>query len=109
MTKYDALFIRAIKSRSPDRRLKRLYSKFYFSEYSDYHFTNILSRIVDEYKIMKTKDWIDALNPDNAWKYGTASTDSYYVRCVAVMCSYVRLTRVSDIPNYPIPASWRNK
>lgn len=109
MNKYDALFVRAIKSKSPEFRLKRLYQKFYCADYTDYHVVGILSRIVDEYDIMQTKDWIDGLNPDNAWKYGCEATDSHYSRCVSVMSSFIRLTRVDKFDNFPLTAYWRNK
>lgn len=109
MNKYDALFIRAIKSHSPEFRLRRLYCKVYYHVVSDHHLTQVLSKIVDDYKLMSHKDYIDGLNPANKWMYGIPEHATYYQQCVAVFSSCIRLARVDTFDDYPVPAKWRNK
>jgi hypothetical protein len=109
MDKYDALFVRALKSKSPKFRVKRLYQKIYYHVYSDIDVCKVLSKVVQEYDLMSTKDWIDGMNPANGWMYGISEEASYYRRCVEVMTSFIRLTPVSSFDNYPMPAVWRNK
>jgi len=109
MNKYDALFVRAIKSKSPEFRLVRLYKRFYRADYTAYHMAGILARIVEEYDMMSSRDWIDGLNPDSHWKYGFDSTTSYHEKCVQIMSSFIRLTRIDKFDNFPLTAYWRNK
>lgn len=109
MNKYDALFVRALKSKSPEFRLAKLYSKIYYHQFSDYHITQVLSKIVKDYDLMQTKDWIEGLNPANSWMYGIPEDATYYQRCVGVMSSFIRLTPITKFQDYPTPAVWRNK
>lgn len=109
MNKYDALFVRALKSKSPEFLVKRLYQKIYYHVFSDLHLCQVFSKIVQEHGLMSTKDWIDGLNPNNGWMYGISEDATYYQRCVGVMTSFIRLTPVSSFDNYPVPAVWRNK
>lgn len=108
MDKITALFIRAIKSgESADFRVKRLYQKFYFHTESSKDLAQIISSIVFKYNIMQHRDYIDALNPDNAWKYGIVGEDNYYEKLIKVFKSYIRLTAVSDLPGYPVPSKFK--
>ena len=109
MDKYQALFVRAIKSKSPDFRVNRLYSKIYCAEVADIHLCKIISKIVEDNNLMSAKDWIDGLNPNNGWKYGIKSDASYWERCNKLMYSVIRLTEVSKFDNLPIPAVWRKQ
>lgn len=108
MNKYDALFVRALKSNSPDFRIRRLYSKLYHHDFSDHHLAQVLSKIVKDYNLMSVKDWIEGLNPVNGWKYGIADDAPYYERCVRLMTSCIRLTCVDVFDNYPYPAKFRS-
>lgn len=109
MDKYDALFVRALKSKSPNFRIKRLYCKIYYRVYSDLHLCEVLRGIIQKYNLMTTKDWIDGLNPNNGWMYGITEDASYYQRCIGVMSSFIRLSPTNSFDGYPVPAVWRNK
>jgi hypothetical protein len=109
MDKYQALFVRAIKSKSPDFRVKRLYSRFYCSQVAEIHICRVVSKIVEHNNLMSTKDWIDGLNPINGWMYGIDENTSYYERCNKLMYSFIRLTEISKFDKFPLPAFWRNK
>lgn len=108
MNKYDALFVRALKSNSPEFRIRRLYCKTYYHVYSESAVVDVLCRIVKQYNLMTATNWIDGLNPVNGWQYGLDLNATYYQRCIALMSSYIRLTEVSRFDNYPIPARFRN-
>lgn len=108
MNKHDALFIRALKSRSPDFRIRRLYSKIYYPVFSEFHLTQVLSKIIRDYNLMSVDDWIDGLNPYNGWMYGIAEDATYYQRCVGVMSSFIRLSSVKSFGDFPLPAKFRN-
>jgi len=109
MNKYDALFVRAVKSNSPEFRVKRLYERFYYHVYSAVHLVGILNRIVENHGLMSSVNWIDGLNPTNGWKYGIDENTSYHERCIAVMSSYIRLSRIDSFDNYPLPAKFKDK
>lgn len=107
MNRTQILFIRAVKSNEPERRLRRLYKMFYYGEYDSRHAASILKDIVVENDVMSVTDWIDGLNPDNDWKYGIESGQNYYEKCVRLMSSHIRLTVVSKFKNFIKPAKFR--
>lgn len=107
MNRTQILFIRAVKSNEPERRLRRLYKMFYCGDYLSSHMASILKDIVVENDVMSVTDWIDGLNPDNDWKYGIESSQNYYEKCVLLMSSHIRLTAVSQFKNFIKPAKFR--
>lgn len=107
MKTIHALFIRALKSKSSEFRFKRVYKRYYCSDFNYRHGVSILLEIVGIYKIMDTVDWVDGLNPENSWKYGVGSANDYYELCFRVMSSHIRLTSVSSLPGYPTPRKFK--
>lgn len=105
-----ALFVRAAKSSNPDFRIKRLYEKRYYHIMDYVHVCVILLEIVEKYKLMTARDWIDGLNPDNGWKYGISKHEElpYHDRCVKLMISKIQMTPVKRFEGYPTPAKFRN-
>jgi hypothetical protein len=110
MDKVEALFVRAIKSSSPEFRMKRLYARFYCGNYKDYALSGILLRIVDNYGLMRPYDFVDALNPENSWKYDEGKGDiSYHEKLINIFSSYIYCTPISKFEGYPRSAAYRNK
>lgn len=107
MNKDTALFIRAIKCKSTDYRFKRLYSKFYGRGFEWCYGVMILKSIADKYSLMSSSDWIDGLNPDNAWKYGIEDNTNFHKLCFEVLASKIRLTAVKHFEGYPVPRRFR--
>lgn len=110
MNKYQALLIRACKSNNAQYRIKRLYKMIYFGgKYDASHVASILSRIVEEYNLTNLQNLIHEMNPNQGWKYGADDNTSYEERAILLLSSIIRLTEVSQLPDYPIPAKFRNK
>lgn len=109
MDKTQALIIRACKSHNPERRLKRIYESVYYNDYDSRHMLAILLEIVEKHGLIKTKDLVDALNPTNAWKYGGSEDLGYSENVCKVLVSTIRLTEISKLPAYPVPAKFRSK
>lgn len=108
MDKVTALFIRAIKSgESADFRVKRVYQRFYYHTESSKDLAQIISNIVSKYNIMQHKDYIDSFNPDNAWKFGINAEHDYHTKCLKIFKSFIRLTKISDLQGFPVPAKYR--
>ncbi len=98
MNKYDMLFVRACKSRSPLTRVRSVYHRFYTrtaGKHENFNIARILASICDKYNPMSTGDLISALNPDNNWRYGILDEDSHWTAALKIMISHLRLSEVS--------------
>lgn len=110
MDNLQALFIRACKSNNTEKRLKRLYKMFYYGEFDYSHCMYVLTKIVQEYNLIKLDRFVlEYANPDKAWQYGSSAEEAYSVRMTKALASIIRLTEVNKFPDYPIPAKFRDK
>lgn len=104
LSKTEMLFIRACKSRNPQKRLKSVYRRFYLAdvEHSDVYILGILAEIVDQYIPMTLTEALSRMNPEDiyTWK---AENDNYTSRCLASVTSYIRLTGASKFPGLARP------
>jgi len=108
VNKIDLLFIRACKSFDDDKQIRKVYNRFYCSEFDYKHLAIILTHIVTEHSLTTPFKMIEGLDPRNAWKYG-ASDCTYYEQVCKFLMSEIRLTAVSKFPYYPIPAKLRKR
>lgn len=108
MDKYDLLFIRAVKSGSNEFRTKRLYKKFYCSEFKTFHLAQILTNIVERNNMSSPREMVDAFNPDNAWMYEQFG-NTYHDKVVSIMMQFIWKTPTSKIAGYIRPACFRNR
>jgi hypothetical protein len=107
MDKVEALIIRACKSLSQERRLKRIYKSVYYGQFDPKHMLVILIEIAEKYQLIRLRKLVEELNPNNAWKYGGKESNSYEEKACKCLISVIRLTEVSRLPDYPIPAKFR--
>jgi len=110
MDKTEILFVRACKSRQPLRRVDRVYKSYYYNnnngEVDTLHIISVLLRIVEKYNLMSLRTLAADMNPNQAWKFVDEGS-SYNEQLKAVLISTIRLTNVSDLPGYPLPARYR--
>ena len=109
MNKIQALIIRACKSNSTEYRLKRIYESVYYGQYDPKHMLVILLEIVEKYELIRLRNLVRELNPENAWKFGASVEDSYEQRACKVLISVIRLTEVSKFEGYPKPCKFKEK
>ena len=107
MDKIRALIIRACKSNNSERRLKRIYQSVWYGEYSHRHMLDILSSIVEDYSLIRLSKLVQELKPSESWKYGGKESNSYEENACKCLISVIRLTEVSKLPDYPVPAKFR--
>jgi len=107
MDKVRALIIRACKSNNTERRLERIYKSVYYGQFDERHLLIILANIVGDYQLIRPVNLIMELNPQQAWKYGGKESNSYEKNACMCLQSVIRLTEVSKLPDYPVPAKFR--
>lgn len=109
MTKIDQLFIRACKSRYPEKRVLSVYRRFYIDFGGDIynHLVQIFSRICDEHVLFKTIDLSNDLDPENKWKYGLERDTPYHRFCFRVLMSKIRLAEVSSLNGLSVAARFK--
>lgn len=107
MDKVRALIIRACKSNNTERRLERIYKSVYYGQFDERHMLTILSNIVEDYQLIRPVNLITGLNPQQAWKYGGKDSNSYEKNACLCLQSVIRLTPVSNLPGFPVPAKFR--
>lgn len=107
MTNVEHLLIRACKSSDPRKRVNSVYRRFYIPHPSDYYICIILSRIVAEYLVIRPEDYIDGLNPSNAWKYGSEGGHDYWHHAVGFLISKIRHSPADKFPELKACAAVR--
>ncbi|TNC79220.1 MAG: hypothetical protein C9356_20345 [Oleiphilus sp.] len=108
MNKTEQLFVRACKSGGGLKRVKSVYRRFYLNDQNvDFFIAGVLSRIADKYLDLKSSDFIDGLNPANAWKCGIEKDDSYHTGVVKFLISEIRCTEKDKFPGIVPPAVFR--
>lgn len=108
MNKLHQLFIRACKSKNPNRRILSVYRRYYvrYGMYEDHRadIMNILVAVVDTYTKMTVANVIDRLNPD----HGFLDKDMIYIDRVIEMCiSKIRFTNTEDLVGLTAPCKFR--
>jgi len=112
MNNQDMLFIRACKSRNPERRVMSVYRRFYWGTHvlSDQEricaVTGILTNLVNVFNPISAGSLIRELGPGADYKYRDLS---FYERVFTVMVSRLRLTKPEKFPGYIAPAYFRNR
>lgn len=110
MEKIEQLFIRACKSLDARKRVLSVYRRFYLQcENPDPHLVIILAPIIDKHLQIPAADWINDLNPVNAWKFGGDETDDFMTITLNVMISRIRLAHRDKFPGLTPPAKFREK
>ena len=107
MDKVRALVIRACKSNNSERRLKRIYQSVWYGEFSHRHMLDILSSVVEDYSLIHLSKLVQELKPSESWKYGGKESNSYEENACKCLISVIRLTEVSKLHGYPVPAKFR--
>lgn len=107
MDKIEILFVRACKSENTLERIKSVYRRFYYSEYKSEPVACILTRIASKYDLIRLRELIQDLDPQNSWEFGYNEDTPYYERVVAIMASTIRLANVDKFPGYRVPAMFR--
>lgn len=108
MDKTEILFIRACKSAQPARRVDRVYKSTYYNsgQVDTRHVISVLLGIVEKYHLMSLRTFATDMNPNQSWKFVDEGS-SYNEQLKAVLISTIRLTNVSELPGYPLPARYR--
>ena len=108
MDNIDQLFIRACKSREPEKRILSVYRRFYLSggEQSYSHLVAILAKIINERIDYPLTDILSDLNPENPWR-SASNEGSYWERVFDLLVSKIRLARVSELQGLKAPLKLR--
>ena len=112
MDKLTQLFIRACKVKNPRKRVLSVYRRFYYAGSGDpsCHIVLILAKICDTYSLFGSAALLSELHPSNAWKHsGQGEAATYEERCVGLLISKIRLTKIAVFPGLTRPAPFRNR
>lgn len=95
------LYIRACKSRDPQKRLRSIYRRFYFSvpDLQDAVVAHALTEIVEEYELIRISKLIKVLDPANDWSYSGDDPSSHWNRIMTAMWSAIRYTSREELPD----------
>lgn len=104
MTKLDMLWVRACKSKNPQKRLRSVYRRFYLcGEPEARDLANILCDVVERHLLIPLYSMIDGLNSDHPWYKGY----SHYERVVVFLTSKLRLSKATVYKGYIAPRRFR--
>lgn len=105
MNNTDILFIRACKSKSPEKRLASVYRRRY-GKYPNYeiYITNILTRICEEHNLISISKLILELNPETDWKY---QDERFENKIYKILLSTIRLSEISKFPDFKITRKFK--
>ena len=102
------LFIRACKSKNPEKRINSVYRRFYTHHSdADIHIINILSRICDMYLKLRVVDVISEISPEKAWLTCNGEYN-YNKACLSVLTSKIRLSEVKVFNGLSKPLMFKN-
>lgn len=110
MNKTTQLFIRACKSKDPNRRVVSVYKRFYCRENNPIPaLICILSGIVDEFiGIQRTYRLLSDISPDNAWR--TCEADyNFNEACFNVLVDKIRFTKGSKFEGLSMPLIFKKQ
>lgn len=104
MTKLDMLWVRACKSKNPQRRLQSVYRRFYLcGEPEVEDLAGILCDLVDKYLDLPLHNVIDGLNPNHPYYM----EHTYHEQVLAFFTSKLRLSPSSCYKGYIAPRRFR--
>jgi hypothetical protein len=108
MDNVKQLLIRACKSAEPQKRVRRVYRRFYLSSGDDAYINTalcgILAGIVDKYCPMTSCEFINQMSPDRDWMHPEGD---YHGRALSVLISKIRLTDASSFQGLRPPSMFR--
>lgn len=111
MSAATQLLIRACKAQNRIKRLHSTYRKMFWStdpyNLVDYHLASLLSKICDDYNVVKTSDLITALHTSNASYYGVDESDAYWTAVTKILSSKIRLGRLSKFVGFKTPLRFK--
>ncbi len=104
----DQMIIRACKSLDSLPRLIKTYHKYYGNFTNEkVYIIQILSRICEDFQLIKVSDLICDLSPENYWKFSQDKDEDYTSRVIKILASKIRFTEVSRFPGFIIPGRYR--
>ena len=110
MDNLTMLFIRACKSKNPEKRLYSVYRRFYGNyENVESSISYILSKICESHINITTTQLIDKLSPSNTWMYKNDENveTPYYIIVMRMLCSEIRYTPMNKLEDFVKPATFR--
>lgn len=101
----NKLYIRACKSKNPQKRLRSIYRRFYFYQpaIQDEVIANNLAAIVEEYNLLTISKLTQALDPCNDYCYSGDDPKSHWNRIMVAMWQAIRYTHRDDLPDFLTP------